>query len=135
MQRQYKGQLSGLYLWNAANKSTKAEFMEEITKLQEVNIDAYNYIMKVPLKHWALHAFENYVKSDHVTNNISECFNVWMEIFRAQPAPSILEGMRRKMMQRMTKRLEEGRNWASNIPPLVKKKLSERQDDLRFVCK
>ncbi|KAK1550793.1 hypothetical protein Q3G72_024978 [Acer saccharum] len=37
------------------------------------------------------------------------------------------------MMQGMTKRLEEGRNWVSNIPPLVNKKLSERQDDSRFV--
>ncbi|KAK2647678.1 hypothetical protein Ddye_015167 [Dipteronia dyeriana] len=46
MQRQYKGQLSDFYLWNASNKSTKAEFMEEITKLLEVNIDAYNYITK-----------------------------------------------------------------------------------------
>ncbi|TXG57655.1 hypothetical protein EZV62_015484 [Acer yangbiense] len=133
MLRQYKGQLFGLYLWNVANKSIKTGFMEEITKLQEVNIDAYNYIMKVPLKHWALHAFEDYVKLDHVTNNISECFNVWVEKFRTQPALSILEGVRRKMMQRMTKRLDEGRNWVSNIPPLVNKKLSERQDDLRFV--
>ncbi|KAK2658011.1 hypothetical protein Ddye_011063 [Dipteronia dyeriana] len=57
--RQYKGQLSGLYLWNVANKSTNAKFMEEILMLQEVNIYVYNYIMKVPLKHWALHAFEN----------------------------------------------------------------------------
>ncbi|KAK2662003.1 hypothetical protein Ddye_000577 [Dipteronia dyeriana] len=133
MQRQYKGQLSGLYLWNTSDKSTKGEFMEEITKLQEVNNDAYNYIMKVPLKHWALHAFENYVKSDHVSNNISECFNVWMEKVRAQPAMSIFKGIRRKMMQRMAKRLEEGRNRASNIPHLVNKKLSEKQDDLRFV--
>ncbi|KAK2663651.1 hypothetical protein Ddye_002225 [Dipteronia dyeriana] len=115
------------------NKSTKAEFMEEITKLQEVNIDAYNYIMKVSLKHWALHAFENYVKSDHLTNNISECFNVWMEKFRAQPVLSILEGVKRKIMRRMSKRLEEGRRWASNIPHLVNKKLSEIQDDSRFV--
>ncbi|KAK3184793.1 hypothetical protein Dsin_032079 [Dipteronia sinensis] len=89
--------------------------------------------MKVPLKHWALHAFENYVKPDHVTNNISECFNVWIEQFKAQPSLSILEGVRRKMMQRMAKRLKEGRNWASNIPHLVNKKLSERQDDWRFV--
>ncbi|KAK2658012.1 hypothetical protein Ddye_011064 [Dipteronia dyeriana] len=73
------------------------------------------------------------MKSDHVTNNISECFNVWMGKFRAQPALTILEGVRRKMIQRMAKRLEEGRNWVSNIPDLVNKKLSKRQDDSRFV--
>ncbi|KAK0572383.1 hypothetical protein LWI29_030822 [Acer saccharum] len=96
-------------------------------------VEGGRVVLEVPLKHWTLHAFEDYVKSDHVTNNINECFNVWIEKFRAQPALSILEGVRKKMMQRMTKRLEEGRNWVSNIPPLVNKKPSERQDDSRFV--
>ncbi|KAK1559664.1 hypothetical protein Q3G72_017065 [Acer saccharum] len=99
MQRQFKGQLSRLYLWNAANKSTKQGFMEEISKLKTVNEDAYNYIMK----------------------------------FRGLPALSMMEGIRRKMMKRMVKRLQDARSWSAVIPPLVQKKLSDRQDEARFV--
>ncbi|KAI9160652.1 hypothetical protein LWI28_010346 [Acer negundo] len=123
----------GLFVWNASNKSTKAEFKEEISKLKEVNEDAYNYMMGIPLQHWALHAFDYYVKSEHTTNNLSECFNGWVDKYRAQPTLSLMESIRRKVMRRMNKRLEDAKNWSSVLPPLVNKKLTERQDEARFV--
>ncbi|TXG50735.1 hypothetical protein EZV62_023259 [Acer yangbiense] len=116
-----------------SNKSTKQGFMEEISKLKTVNEDAYNYIMKVELHHWALHAFDRHVKSDYVTNNITESFNVWVDKFRGLPALSMMEGIRRKMMKMMVKRLQDARSWSAVIPPLVQKKLSDRQDEARFV--
>ncbi|KAI9195204.1 hypothetical protein LWI28_012661 [Acer negundo] len=44
-----------------------------------------------------------------------------------------MESIRRKVMRRMNKRLEDARNWSSVLPPLVNKKLVERQDEAQFV--
>ncbi|KAK2653039.1 hypothetical protein Ddye_012895 [Dipteronia dyeriana] len=76
IKRQFKGQLSSLDIWNAANKSTKKGFLEEISKFKTINEDAYNYIMKVESHHCALHAFDRHVMYDYVTNDITESFNV-----------------------------------------------------------
>ncbi|KAI9181428.1 hypothetical protein LWI28_014922 [Acer negundo] len=133
MQAKYRGQHSRLFVWNASNKSTKAEFKEEISKLREVNENAYNDMMGIPLQHWALHAFDYHVKSEHTTNNLSECFNGWVDKYRAQPTLSLMVSIRRKVMRRMNKRLEDAKNWSSVLSPLVNKKLIERQDEAQFV--
>ncbi|KAI9161704.1 hypothetical protein LWI28_019951 [Acer negundo] len=117
------------FVWNASNKNTKEEFKEEISKLREVNEDAYNYMMGIPLQHWALHAFDYHVKSEHTTNNLSECFNGWVGKYRAQPTLSLIESIKRKVTRRMNKRLEDARNWSFVLPPLVNKKLAKRQDE------
>ena len=52
LQAKYKGQLSAVYVWNAANKSNKSDFLVEMENLKEANIDAYNYMINIPLKHW-----------------------------------------------------------------------------------
>ncbi|KAI9194723.1 hypothetical protein LWI28_008666 [Acer negundo] len=133
LQSRFKGQLSGMYVWNAANSSNKYVFMEEMAKLKEVNERAHDWIMQIQLKHWCVHAFDTDVKSEHTTNNITESFNSWVDKYRGYPALMLLESLRRKMMKRMYKRLEDARKWSSNLPPLVAKKLAERQDEGRFV--
>ncbi|TXG61099.1 hypothetical protein EZV62_012462 [Acer yangbiense] len=99
LQAKYKGQLSAVYVWNAANKSNKSDFLAEMENLKEANIDAYNYMMNIPLKHWALYAFDAYVKSEHTTNNITESFNGWIDNYRELPTLSMMESIRRKLMK------------------------------------
>ncbi|KAK3219493.1 hypothetical protein Dsin_013463 [Dipteronia sinensis] len=89
-------------------------------------------MMKVPLKQWDAHAFDANVKSEHTTNNITECFNGWVNKYMGNPAITLLENIRRKLMRRMSKR-EEGRKWGSKVPPKVAKKMAERQNERRFV--
>ncbi|KAK2638173.1 hypothetical protein Ddye_025968 [Dipteronia dyeriana] len=45
----------------------------------------------------------------------------------------LLESLRGKMLKRMYKLLEDPCKWSPNLPPLVAKKLAERQDEGRFV--
>ncbi|TXG51444.1 hypothetical protein EZV62_023968 [Acer yangbiense] len=71
--------------------------------------------------------------SNHVTNNISECFNNWIDKFRGQPALTLLENMHRAIMKRIHKRHEDAKKWSTVIPRLVMKKMTENQDDGRFV--
>ncbi|KAK2652072.1 hypothetical protein Ddye_011928 [Dipteronia dyeriana] len=107
--------------------------MEEMAKLKEVNERAHDWIIQIQLKHWCVHAFDTHVKSEHTTNNITESFNSWVDKYRGYPTLMLLESLRRKMMKRMYKRLEDARKWSSNLPPLVAKKLAKSQDESRFV--
>ncbi|KAL5846102.1 hypothetical protein ACOSQ3_009626 [Xanthoceras sorbifolium] len=88
--------------------------------------------MTIPTKHWCVHAIDKHVKAAHTTNNITESFNGWVEKYRSEPTLTMLESIRRKMMKRMHKRLENSCKWSSYLPPLVMKKLSQRQDEGRF---
>ncbi|KAL5826558.1 hypothetical protein ACOSQ4_018355 [Xanthoceras sorbifolium] len=89
--------------------------------------------MKVPVMHWSRHMFDEFAKSDHVTNNITECFNNWINKFRGQLALTMFENIRRKMMKRIHKRLQDAAKWGSGLPPLVSKKVALSQDKWRFV--
>ncbi|KAI9174078.1 hypothetical protein LWI28_011645 [Acer negundo] len=45
----------------------------------------------------------------------------------------MFENLRRKMMKRMNKRLQDAAKWGSVLPPLVAKKVAESQDPGRFL--
>ncbi|KAL5738252.1 hypothetical protein ACOSP7_031013 [Xanthoceras sorbifolium] len=133
MQMRYKGQLTANYTWEAANASNRLSFMECMAKLKEVHADAHDYMMGINLHNWCVHLFDRHVKSEHTTNNITEGFNSWIDKYRGLPALLMLECLRRKMMKRMHLRLERASKWESVIPPKIRKKIADRQDEARFV--
>ncbi|KAK3225583.1 hypothetical protein Dsin_005445 [Dipteronia sinensis] len=98
LQKQHKGPLNGKHVWKAANCSNHRDFMEAMEELKTYNPEAYIYMTKVPLKQWAAHVFDANVKSEHTTNNITECFNGWVNKYRGHPALTLLENTRRKLM-------------------------------------
>ncbi|KAL5821470.1 hypothetical protein ACOSQ3_023352 [Xanthoceras sorbifolium] len=133
MQTRYKGQLTANYIWEAANASNKLSFMECMANLKEVHADAHDYMMGINLQNWCVHLFDRHVKSEHTTNNITEGFNSWIDKYRGLPILLMLECLRRKMMKRMHLRLERAAKWESVIPPKIRKKIADRQDEARFV--
>ena len=52
---------------------------------------AYDYLIKIPIYTWARHAFDERVKSEHITNNLTESFNSWLGDLRAKPILSLSE--------------------------------------------
>ncbi|KAL5736620.1 hypothetical protein ACOSQ2_031408 [Xanthoceras sorbifolium] len=102
-------------------------------EMKDGYLDAYNYMNKIPVCHWSRHAFDRHVKSDHVTNNISECFNSWIDKFKGKPALTLLEELQRSFMNRIYKRHEEAKKWKTEIPPEVLTKLTENQDARRYM--
>ena len=70
---------------------------------------AYDYLMKIPIHTWARHAFDEGVKSEHITNNLTESFNSWLGNLRAEPILSLFKGLRTKLiMCRMQKNMRKG---------------------------
>ena len=52
---------------------------------------AWRYMMNIPLGFWARHAFDVTPKIDHITNNVSESFNNWVEPVRGFSILNIME--------------------------------------------
>ncbi|KAL5816218.1 hypothetical protein ACOSQ3_024596 [Xanthoceras sorbifolium] len=52
-----------------------------------------------------------------MTNNISECFNCWIDKFKEKPALTLLENLSRAFMKRIHKRHKEAKKWKIEIPP------------------
>ncbi|KAL5747151.1 hypothetical protein ACOSQ2_024448 [Xanthoceras sorbifolium] len=102
-------------------------------EMKEGDMDVYNYMSRTPVCHWSQHVFNGHVKSDHMTNNISECFNCWIDKFKAKPALTLLENLSRAFMKRIHKRHKEAKKWKIEIPPEVWTKLNENQDAERYV--
>ncbi|RYQ99491.1 hypothetical protein Ahy_B07g087428 isoform A [Arachis hypogaea] len=44
--------------------------------------DAYQYLMDIPLYTWSTHAFYTNHRSSHITNNVCESFNAWIDNLR-----------------------------------------------------
>ncbi|KAL5760978.1 hypothetical protein ACOSQ2_019816 [Xanthoceras sorbifolium] len=97
--------------------TNKTDFDKAMKEMREADMDVYNYMSRIPVRHWSRHAFDAHVKSDHVTKNISECFNSCIDRFRGQPALTLLENLRKSFMKRFHIRHEEAKKWRTETPP------------------
>ena len=59
--------------------------------IRAASVPAYEYLMAIPVGHWARHAYDTHVKVDHCTNNLSESFNAWVEPVRAFSVLTLME--------------------------------------------
>ncbi|KAK2663858.1 hypothetical protein Ddye_002432 [Dipteronia dyeriana] len=89
LQGWFMGQLNGLYVWTASNCSNKSDLLIEIAKLKEFNPSTYDWMMRIPQRHWCVHAFDKHVKAAHTTNNISESFYRWVDKYRTEHIPTL----------------------------------------------
>lgn len=101
-------------IWRALKCNNIRDFKATMIELQPTYMKAFEYVSGIHICHWSKHKFDQHVKSDHVTNNIFESVNHWIEKFRDQPIITFFENRRRKIMKRMRKRLEEAAKWETN---------------------
>ncbi|KAK3226629.1 hypothetical protein Dsin_006491 [Dipteronia sinensis] len=85
-------------LWHLARITNRAGFNETLASIRAESEKAANWLMLEPVEKWARHAFEPSIKSDHVSNNILECFNSWIKDHKDKPVLQLLENLRRKIM-------------------------------------
>ncbi|KAK3194080.1 hypothetical protein Dsin_025390 [Dipteronia sinensis] len=79
------------------------------------------------------HAFDNSIKFDHVTNNITEAFNSMLKDFRSMTYLGLKEYIRRIVMSRFQLRQEECSRWGNGIPPAVNKKIKDNTVKCRIL--
>ena len=92
---------------------------------------AANWLMSEPVEKWARHAFEPSLKADHISNNMSECFNSWIREDRDKPIIQLLENFRRKIMIRFSEKWAEVEKLNDTITPYARENLSTNEKEAR----
>ncbi|KAK4417439.1 hypothetical protein Salat_2569500 [Sesamum alatum] len=80
---------------------------------------------------WSRHAFDERLKNDHVTNNISESFNHWVGDLRSKPVLTLVDGLRTKLMSKLQKRKLKGLKTNGDIVPNAVKELNKIKEESR----
>ncbi|KAL5779258.1 hypothetical protein ACOSQ2_009995 [Xanthoceras sorbifolium] len=119
----HSGQKLKTLFWMCSRSSNLFEFNDAMAEIGRVNIDARTWLDKINPIHWSRHAFDQSIKCDHVTNNMTESFNSMLGDHRAKTFLQLLEFIRRMVMKRFQKRKEECLGWKIEIPPSVSKKI------------
>ncbi|XP_012844641.1 PREDICTED: uncharacterized protein LOC105964686 [Erythranthe guttata] len=119
------------WFWSAARSYTPSGFNFAMYKMKELNVNAYKWLLAIPSEQWSRYAFDKRLKNDHVTNNISESFNNWIEEFRPMPFLSLLDGLRCKLMKRLTNRAAKGQKSTHELMPTVVERLNIAVEESR----
>lgn len=73
------------------------------------------------------------MKSDHVTNNMTESFNKWVDEVRDKPILTILEHIRRQLMVRMLEKYKQGEDWQDRLTPYARERLNQSSNEVRRI--
>ena len=88
----------------AAKAANKVDFIKVMTKIKDINRDAHSWNSQTYHSHWSRHMFDESVKSNHVTNNLTESFNALLGDFRSKAILTFMENLKRKLMKRLLRR-------------------------------
>ncbi|KAJ1416008.1 Zinc finger, PMZ-type [Sesbania bispinosa] len=112
------------YFWAAVFAPSEKQFKEAMEKMSKVDNNAAKYLMETPVNAWSRHAFDPASKSPHITNNMCESFNQWVNKLRDKPPIILLDEMRIKLMIRWQKRYEIGCTCIEKVLQKIAKELS-----------
>ncbi|KAF8389413.1 hypothetical protein HHK36_026108 [Tetracentron sinense] len=101
----FKKKFPGLNLrnhfWVAARAYNSTVFNFAMNKMKRDKKEAYEWLMEKPLHSWSRHEFDPWVRSDHVTNSMTESFNQWVGDLRNKPILTLVDSIRVKLMGRI----------------------------------
>ncbi|KAL5818481.1 hypothetical protein ACOSQ4_022323 [Xanthoceras sorbifolium] len=112
-------------LWHTTRVGSVVDFKEALKWVGEDSVDAVNWLMSESVEKWARHAFDSRIKSDHITNNMSGCFNGWIKDERDKPILTLLELSRRKIMVRFAEK------WNDSITHCAREQLMMNEKEGR----
>ncbi|KAL5758424.1 hypothetical protein ACOSP7_021035 [Xanthoceras sorbifolium] len=115
----HSGQKLKNLFWKCSRSNNLFEFNDAMAEIRRVDMNAKTWLNKIDPIHWFRHAFDQSIKCDHVTNNMTESFNSMLGDHRAKTFLQLLEFIRRMIMKRFQKRKEECLGSKTEIPPSV----------------
>ncbi|KAK8556419.1 hypothetical protein V6N13_064448 [Hibiscus sabdariffa] len=81
-------------------------------------------LLEIPPLHWSRAYFTGTSKCDVVDNNLAEAFNAWIVDARC-PIISMMEEIRKMIMQRIHVKRSWVSKWKTNIAPRAQQKLEK----------
>ncbi|KAK1551854.1 hypothetical protein Q3G72_005991 [Acer saccharum] len=129
----YKGDHFKKLFWKASRSSNVFDFIETLDEINAINPDAKSWLQEIEPKHWSRHAYDQVIRCDHVTNNMTEAFNSMLGTHRASSCLDLLEFIRRMVMRKFQERKKECEQWNSVLPPKVKAKILKNGKESRML--
>ncbi|KAL5758827.1 hypothetical protein ACOSP7_021438 [Xanthoceras sorbifolium] len=85
--------------WKASRSCTVYDFNNIMDEIKAVDNTVRVWLEKIDVEHWSRHAFDNSIKCDNVTNNMTESFNNMLKEHKAKTYLCLLEHIRRIVMK------------------------------------
>ncbi|KAF6150253.1 hypothetical protein GIB67_017153 [Kingdonia uniflora] len=79
------------------------------------NLDAHNWLLKEPFEHWARSQFDFTAKCEHITNNFSKSFNMWILKIKDRPIHKLLEKLNIMLMKLMYDTRLKAKEWEEAV--------------------
>lgn len=112
-------------MWNVGKACDLRSYEDAMKSLKEDNCDAHDWLEKIPKKLWCRHAWDPVSRVGHVTNNVAESLNSWINDYREFPILSLLEEYRLKVMKRLHSRFQRACQWKGKLVPDTVKKINK----------
>ncbi|GAY68526.1 hypothetical protein CUMW_264840 [Citrus unshiu] len=122
----------GLF-WKACRAANQYDFERTMSQIRAKDQNCYEWLRKIPPAQWSRSGFDYYMKSDHVTNNMTESFNKWVDEVRDKPVLTILEHIRRQLMVRMLKKYQLSETWQDHLTPYGRERLNQSSNEARRI--
>jgi hypothetical protein len=110
-------------LWAAASAYIEGDIMSVMDELKNMNSDAFECLNKIDPSAWSKAWFTEDTNSDLLQNNICECFNSYILKARDKLILTMLEMIKRKLIQRYQAKREGIQKLTRKITPKIAKKL------------
>ncbi|TXG61142.1 hypothetical protein EZV62_012505 [Acer yangbiense] len=115
----YPGDNYKKMFWKSSRSSNLFHFNAALDSIGEVDTKANEWLQKIDPHYWSRFAYDQYIRCDHVTNNMTEAFSIMLGTHRAQNYLQLLEFIRRMVMRKLQERREECNAWRDVLPPRV----------------
>ena len=96
-----------------------------MNRIIKVDVDAFNWLRKIKPKYWLVDAFDKLVKCDHTTNNMTESWNVSLGDVKKAPIITLMEYIKKKLMQTIIKRKTKHQRWRTKVLFYINKKMNK----------
>ncbi|KAH0694033.1 hypothetical protein KY285_021130 [Solanum tuberosum] len=117
--KNWKGVEERKRFWACARSTFEAELKKNLDKLAQLGKDISNDLVNFNPNRWSKAQFRTSSKCDSVDNNMAESFNVWVLGARHKTIISMLEEIRKKVMNRFTKVITFVNSWTHDISPMA----------------
>ncbi|XP_052291539.1 uncharacterized protein LOC107175862 [Citrus sinensis] len=117
----------------ACRAANQYDFERAMSQIRAKDQNCYEWLRKIPPAQWSRSGFDHHVKSNHVTNNMTESFNKWVDEVRDKPVLTIVEHIRRQLMVRMLKKYQLGETWQDHLTPYARERLNQSSNEVRRI--
>lgn len=131
--KKFKGVAYRKLFWRAAKATTMQRFEGIMKEIRMIDIQAYDHLMERDPKSWSRAFFVLDRSCDAIENGICESFNAAIVHARKKPIITMLEEIRRFVMDRMYCKRLKGQKWNLAICPSIRRKIVDKRKHLRYI--